>query len=55
MSKRVKIKHHDPEQHAKHLERQLDALERDNHQSMDDVEGLLSIALAAQEQGRLEA
>ncbi|ORX58998.1 hypothetical protein DM01DRAFT_304335 [Hesseltinella vesiculosa] len=40
----------DPEAHQRHLKRQLDSLERDNHQSLNDVEGLISIALAAQEQ-----
>ncbi|KAI8877442.1 hypothetical protein K501DRAFT_298237 [Backusella circina FSU 941] len=43
--------HHDPEAHTRHLQRQLDSLERDNHQAMDDVEGLINIALAAQEEG----
>lgn len=38
------------EAHHRHLHRQLDSLERDNHQSLNDVEGLISIALAAQEQ-----
>ncbi|KAI8062580.1 zinc finger HIT domain-containing protein 1 [Gongronella butleri] len=46
-STRVRV---DPEAHQRHLKRQLDSLERDNHQSLNDVEGLISIALAAQEQ-----
>ena len=50
MSKRVKYTHHDPEIHSKHLKRQLDSLEKDNHQPLSDVEGLISIALAAQEE-----
>ncbi|KAI8366862.1 zinc finger HIT domain-containing protein 1-like protein [Blakeslea trispora] len=49
MSKRVKYTH-DPEIHSKHLKRQLDSLEKDNHQPLSDVEGLISIALAAQEE-----
>jgi zinc finger HIT domain-containing protein 1 len=49
MSKRVKHTHHDPEAHTRHLKRQLESLEKDNHQSLNDVEGLISIALAAQE------
>ncbi|KAI8096907.1 zinc finger, HIT-type containing 1 [Halteromyces radiatus] len=40
----------DTEAHQRHLRRQLDSLERDNHQSLNDVEGLISVALAAQEQ-----
>ncbi|KAG0182786.1 hypothetical protein DFQ28_000026 [Apophysomyces sp. BC1034] len=39
----------DPEAQQRHLRRQLDSLERDNHQSLNDVEGLISIALAHQE------
>lgn len=49
MSKRVKITHHDPEAHSRHLKRQLESLEKDNHQSLNDIEGLISIALSAQE------
>jgi zinc finger HIT domain-containing protein 1 len=49
MSKRAKHTHHDPEAHTRHLKRQLESLEKDNHQSLNDVEGLISIALAAQE------
>ncbi|KAI9014454.1 hypothetical protein CLU79DRAFT_766863 [Phycomyces nitens] len=41
---------HDPEAQQKHLRRHLESLERDNHQSLNDVEGLISIALAAQEE-----
>lgn len=41
---------HDPEAHARHLKRQLESLEKDNHQSLNDVEGLISIALAAQDE-----
>lgn len=40
----------DVEAHQKHLKRQLDSLEYDNHQSLNDVEGLISMALAVQEQ-----
>ncbi|CAO3613342.1 unnamed protein product [Cunninghamella blakesleeana] len=36
--------------HENHLKRQLDSLEYDNHQSLNNVEGLINIALAAQEQ-----
>jgi zinc finger HIT domain-containing protein 1 len=49
MSKRAKITHHDPETHSRHLKRQLESLEKDNHQSLNDIEGLISIALSAQE------
>ncbi|CEI85611.1 hypothetical protein BCV72DRAFT_121670 [Rhizopus microsporus var. microsporus] len=49
MSKRVKLIH-DPEVHSRHLRRQLESLEKDNHQSLNDVEGLINIALAAQEE-----
>lgn len=49
MSKRVKVSHHDPEAHLRHLKRQLDSLEKDNHQSLNDIEGLINIALSAQE------
>lgn len=40
---------HDPEAQQRHLKRQLDSLERDNHESLNDVEGLISLALAQQE------
>lgn len=49
MSKRAKVTHADPEVHARHLKRQLESLEKDNHQSLNDIEGLISIALSAQE------
>lgn len=49
MSKRVKTTHVDPEVHARHLKRQLESLEKDNHQSLNDIDGLISIALSAQE------
>lgn len=49
MSKRVKLTQHDPEAHSRHLKRHLDSLEKDNHQSLNDIEGLISIALSAQE------
>lgn len=55
MSKRVKVNHHDPEVHSRHLKRQLDSLEKDNHQSLNDIEGLIHIALSAQEdEGKIE-
>lgn len=41
---------HDPETHQKHLKRQLESLERDNHQSLNDVEELIGIALLAQQE-----
>lgn len=50
MSKRIKVTHGDPETHSKHLKRQLDSLEKDNHQSINDLEGLISVALSAQEE-----
>lgn len=50
MSKRIKVTHSDPETHSKHLKRQLESLEKDNHQSINDLEGLISIALSAQEE-----
>jgi hypothetical protein len=37
---------YDPEAQQKHLRRHLESLERDNHQPLDDVEGLVSVALA---------
>lgn len=40
----------DLEAHSRHLKRQLESLERDNHASLNDVEGLISIALAQQEE-----
>lgn len=49
MSKRAKVTHHDPEAHSRHLKRQLESLEKDNHQSLNDIEGLINIALSAQE------
>ncbi|KAI7902584.1 uncharacterized protein BX663DRAFT_551995 [Cokeromyces recurvatus] len=49
MSKRVKSSRYDSEVHSRHLKRQLESLEKDNHQSLNDVEGLINIALAAQE------
>ncbi|KAI9314388.1 hypothetical protein BX666DRAFT_447697 [Dichotomocladium elegans] len=39
----------DPEIQQRHLKRRLESLERDNHQSLNDVEGLISVALAQQE------
>jgi hypothetical protein len=36
----------DVEAQQKHLRRHLESLERDNHQPLDDVEGLVSVALA---------
>ncbi|CAO3628792.1 unnamed protein product [Mucor fragilis] len=50
MSKRAKLTHHDPEAHARHLRRQLESLERDNHTSISSVEGLVTVALTAQEE-----
>ncbi|KAG0748909.1 hypothetical protein G6F57_004873 [Rhizopus arrhizus] len=50
MSKRIKLAQHDPEVHSRHLRRQLESLEKDNHDSLNDVEGLINIALAAQEE-----
>lgn len=50
MSKRIKVTHGDPETYSKHLKRQLESLEKDNHQSINDLEGLISIALSAQEE-----
>ncbi|RCI06253.1 hypothetical protein CU098_013345 [Rhizopus stolonifer] len=49
MSKRAKLTH-DPQVHSRHLKRQLESLEKDNHESLNDVEGLISMALEAQEQ-----
>lgn len=49
MSKRIKTSH-DPELHSRHLKRQLESLEKDNHQSLNDVEGLINITLAAQDE-----
>ena len=40
---------HDPEAAQRHLKRQLDSLERDNHESLNDVEGLIKSVLAQQE------
>ncbi|KAI8147573.1 hypothetical protein BJV82DRAFT_352094 [Fennellomyces sp. T-0311] len=40
---------HDPEAAQRHLKRQLDSLERDNHESLNDVEGLINNVLAQQE------
>ncbi|KAI8583152.1 hypothetical protein K450DRAFT_277640 [Umbelopsis ramanniana AG] len=37
---------YDIEAQQKHLRRHLESLERDNHQPLDDVEGLVSVALA---------
>ncbi|KAI9254868.1 hypothetical protein BY458DRAFT_492853 [Sporodiniella umbellata] len=50
MSKRIKLTQHDPQAHLRHLKRQLESLEKDNHESLNDVEGLISMALEAQEQ-----
>ncbi|CAO3692387.1 unnamed protein product [Rhizopus stolonifer] len=49
MSKRAKLTH-DPQVHSRHLKRQLESLEKDNHESLNNVEGLISMALEAQEQ-----
>ncbi|KAI7863892.1 hypothetical protein BDF14DRAFT_1839543 [Spinellus fusiger] len=48
-AKQTQIRH-DPEVQQKYLKRQLESLEKDNHQSLNEVEGLISIALAAQEE-----
>lgn len=37
---------YDIEAQQKHLRRHLESLERDNHQPLDDVEGLVTVALA---------
>ncbi|KAI8388167.1 uncharacterized protein BYT42DRAFT_611234 [Radiomyces spectabilis] len=42
------VVHTDPEAQQRHLRRQLDSLERDNHQSLNDLEGFLTMAIAAQ-------
>lgn len=44
MSKRIKTSH-DPETHSRHLKRQLESLEKDNHTSLNNVEGLINVAL----------
>lgn len=54
MSKRAKLTHHDPEAHSRHLKRQLESLERDNHTSISSVEGLVTGALTAQEEEGLK-
>ncbi|KAI9470415.1 hypothetical protein BDB00DRAFT_252871 [Zychaea mexicana] len=43
------VTRHDPEAAQRHLKRQLDSLERDNHDSLNDVEGLINNVLAQQE------
>lgn len=50
MSKRIKYNHVDKETHLRHLRRQLESLEKDNHSSLNDVEGLIHIALDTQEE-----
>jgi zinc finger HIT domain-containing protein 1 len=50
MSKRAKLTNHDPEAHLRHLKRQLESLEKDNHTSISSVEGLVTGALTAQEE-----
>ena len=40
---------HDPEAAQRHLKRLLDSLERDNHNSLNDVEGLINNVLQQQE------
>lgn len=54
MSKRAKLTHHDPEAHLRHLKRQLESLEKDNHTSISSVEGLVTGALTAQEEEGLK-
>ncbi|KAI7858152.1 hypothetical protein BDC45DRAFT_565502 [Circinella umbellata] len=46
---------HDPAAAQRHLKRQLDSLERDNHNSLNDVEGLISNVLQQQEDDSLAA
>ncbi|ORZ02606.1 hypothetical protein BCR43DRAFT_481816 [Syncephalastrum racemosum] len=41
---------HDPEAQRRHLKRQLDSLERDNHSSLNNVDDLVSIIALAQQQ-----